>query len=189
LSYKNISSVTKTLAAKIWACIKEDTELSQIISKKEQIITTSPDSIDKVALVSIFLYEISEATNMRNQPQNPGEPRTLLHFNLHYLITPLTCNTETSQIIIGKILQFFTEKPILRNTDLQGNLKDSQTQLKITLDQLAIDDINNLWTMLSTPYKLSISYCVSPVELKSDTKQVSTSKTLLSEKTKKEKRA
>jgi hypothetical protein len=185
----NITDATQSLAKLIFNFIQEDKELKKIICSEEQITTTIPSSIDKAAQISIFLYRISEATIMRNQLQNPNQPRTILYLNLHYLITPLTRNTKTDQLILCKILQLFAEKPILRNTDFQGSLRDSETELKITLDQQTMADINNLWTMLQTQYKLSICYTVTPIELKSETKSVSIRNTPLTAKTKKEKSA
>jgi hypothetical protein len=38
------------------------------------------------------------------------------------------------------------------------------------LDALAADDLNKLWTMFSTPYKLCVSYSVYPVRIESSIK-------------------
>jgi hypothetical protein len=110
---------------------------------------------------------------MRNQPQtiqNPSKPLTLLHLNLRYLITPLTQNVENDQIVLGKIMQLFSEKPVLRGSDLQGSLGENGDDLRITLDPLATDDLNKLWTMFQTPYQLCVSYSVFPVRIESSIK-------------------
>jgi hypothetical protein len=107
---------------------------------------------------------------MRNQPQTTQNQPTLLYLNLRYLITPLTQNAENDQIILGKIMQLFSETPILRGSNLQGSLRESSDELKISLDALAADELNKLWTMFQTPYKLCISYSVFPVRIESSTK-------------------
>jgi hypothetical protein len=153
LSYNNLSSVTQTLADRIWTGIKEDKQLRKIIRSEEQISFLAPKDAQKSAQVSIFLYSLTEYASMRNQPQpqNIDEPKTLLYLNLRYLITPLTQNPLTDQAVLGKIMQLFAEKPVLRGDDLQGNLKESKEELRLILDVQTMDDINKLWTTLSAP--------------------------------------
>jgi hypothetical protein len=171
-SYNNLNSASKTLANRIWNGIKDDKQINAIINSPEQISYLSPkDAQAKAAQISVFLYNVTELTSMRNQPQttkNPSKPP--LYLNLHYLITPLTQSVENDQIVLGKILQLFSETPVLRGSDLQGSLSETGDDLKITLDALAADDLNKLWTMLSTPYKLSVSYTVYPVRIESSVK-------------------
>ncbi len=170
-SYNNLNSVSKTLASRIWNGIKDDKQIKAIIKSPEQIIHLSPkDAQTKSAQISVFLYNVTELSSMRNQPQNPQKPPTLLYLNLRYLITPLTNDAENDQIVLGKIMQLFAETPVLRGSDLQGSLSETGDDLKITLDALAADDLNKLWTMFSTPYKLCVSYTVHPVRIESSIK-------------------
>ena len=171
-SYNNLNSVSKTLASRIWNGIKDDKQIKTIINSEKQIIHLSPkDAQTESAQVSVFLYNITELSSMRNQQQttpNPSKPP--LYLNLHYLITPLTLNVENDQIVLGKIMQLFSETPVLRGSDLQGSLSETGDDLRITLDALAADDLNKLWTMFSTPYKLCVSYTVYPVRIESSIK-------------------
>jgi len=170
LSYTNLSSASKTLASRIWVGIKDDKQLSKIIRSPEQISFLSPqDAQTKSAQISVFLYNVTELTSMRNQPQpqSPGDPRTLLYLSLRYLITPLTKNVEDDQIILGKIMQLFAETPVLRGSSLQGSLKEAGDDLRIMLDELSVDDLNKLWAMLLAPYKFCVSYTVHPVRIES----------------------
>jgi hypothetical protein len=173
-SYHNLNGVTKTLVDRIWDGIKADNHIKTIIRSEKQITHLSPrDAQTKSAQVSVFLYNVTELSSMRNQPQtmqNPSKPPTLLYLNLRYLITPLTLNAENDQIILGKIMQLLSETPVLRGSDLQGSLRENGNDLRITLDPLATDDLNKLWTMLSTPYKLCLSYTVFPVRIESPIK-------------------
>ena len=168
MSYNNLSSTSKTLAKLIWTAIKDDKELNQIVKNEEQISYAAPNDSDKSAQLSIFLYNPTELPAMRNQPKAANEPQTLLYLKLHYLITPLTRKPLTDQVLLGKIIRVLAEKPILRGSDLKDSIADSQSELRITLDSLSLDDQNKLWTMLQTPYKLSASYSVYPVEIKAD---------------------
>ncbi len=198
-SYNNLSSVSKTLANRIWNGIKDDKQLNAIIKNPEQISFLSPNDTkpkeakskdtkdkdnkdkdpktkDAQAQVSVFLYNVTELANMRNQPQDPTKPPTLLHLNLHYIITPLTESAEEDQIVLGKIMQLFAETPVLRGKDLQGSLKENGEDLRITLDTLEVDDLNKIWTMLATPYRLCASYTIHPVRIESTLKPAEPSK-------------
>jgi len=117
--------------------------------------------------ISIFLYNITELTSMRNQHQDSQKPPTLLYLDLHYLITPIAESVEDNQILLGKIMQTFAQTPILRGADLQGSLKDSGEELRITLDSLGIDELSKLWTMIGNPYRLCASYTVRPIRIES----------------------
>ncbi|MBE3115677.1 DUF4255 domain-containing protein [Candidatus Bathyarchaeota archaeon] len=172
-SYNNLNSVSKTLAGRIWNGIKGDKQIKTIINSEKQIIHLSPkDAQTESAQVSVFLYNITELSSMRNQPQTtPNSSKPPLYLNLRYLITPLTLNIENDQIVLlGKIMQLFSETPVLRGSDLQGSLSETGDDLRITLDALAADDLNKLWTMFSTPYKLCVSYTVYPVRIESSVK-------------------
>ena len=171
-SYNNLNSVSKTLATHIWNGIKDDPQTKAIIQNPRQINHLPPQETQTESnKISVFLYNVTELSSMRNQPQTTLNPPTLLYLNLHYLITPLTQNAENDQIVLGKIMQIFAETPILRGSTLQGSLVGSDDELKITLDVLAITDLNKLWTMLQTPNKLCISYSVFPVRIESSTKK------------------
>lgn len=188
MSYNNLSSASTTLVNLIWTAIKDDKELSQIIKNEEQISCSAPGDSDKTTQLSIFLYNPTELPAMRNHTRTANEPQTVLYFKLHYLITPLTRKPLTDQMLLGKIVQLFAEKPILRGSDLKGSIADNQSEMRVTLDTLSIEEQNSIWTMLQTPYKLSASYNVIPIEIKSDIKEaskpVSPKNTLLSAKTK-----
>jgi hypothetical protein len=169
-SHNNLSSVTKTLANRIWEGIKDDKQLSKIIKSQEQISFQSPQEIQaKSAQLSVFLYNVTELASMRNQPQpqNRGEPRTLLYLSLSYLITPLTQNVEYDQILLGKVMQLFAETPVLRGSILQGSLKETGDEIRIMLDELTLDELHKLWTMSQAPYKLCVGYTVRPVRIES----------------------
>lgn len=166
-SYSNLVNVSKTIACHIWGGIKDDKQITAIIKSPNQITFLPPrDNQPKIAQISVFLYDITELTIMRNQTQDPQKPLTLLNLRLHYLITPLTQNAEDNQLILGKIMQLFAQTPVLHESDLQGSLK-SNAELKITLDALEVEALYKIWTMLSLPYKLSIGYTVQPVQIDS----------------------
>lgn len=175
MSSDNIGGVTQTLARLISNGVKDDIELQKLLHSEELISLQAPSREEKPSQLSLYLYSVTECTNMRNLPQNTREPRTLLYLNLRFLITPTSKIPQFDQLLLGKVMQILGEKPILRGSDLQGSLNGSSEELKVTLDALSIDDLNKLWGTLDAPHKLCISYSVYPVPLKSEAKQVSNS--------------
>jgi hypothetical protein len=179
VSCKNLNGTSKTLANRIWIAIKNDKQASAIIQNPEQITFLSPkDAVEqKPPQISVYLYNVTELTIMRNQATqtlNPSKPS--LYLNLRYLITPITKNVEDDQAVLGKILRVFHETPILRGADLQGSLSEGSEDLKVMLDQASVDELSKIWSMLSAPYRLSVSYTVYPVRIepavKPDSKQL-----------------
>jgi hypothetical protein len=165
VSYYNLNSVSRTLANQVWDGIKHDRHLRTIIESESQIIHHLPREPHGQAHISVFLYHIAEMPSMRNQPQPPHGPQALLHLNLRYLITPSTFNAENDQVILGRVMQIFADKPVLREPDLQGSLKEDGDELRVTLDPLTAEELGKLWAAFALPYKLSVSYSVFPINI------------------------
>ena len=165
--YTVISSVNKTLHSLLFSNIKDDPQTNSIITNEDQISFSSPKDIAPDKKLCLFLYKIAEFSSMRNQIPSTRtlEKRALppLYLSLHYLVIPYTQNIEGDVILIGKIMQIFADHAILRGSYLQGSMAGDDTNLRIVLESLSIDDINKLWGVFGTHYRLSLSYSVSPV--------------------------
>jgi hypothetical protein len=168
-SYTSISNVGKTLIDLLWNSIKDDTTVNTIITSDKQISLSSPkETADSNAAekLSLFLYRITEFSTMKNTPLHSGsQQNSPLYLTLHYLCVPYTQNAESDQILLGKIFQVFLDNSVLRGSILQGSLASGGEVLRIKLDNLTPDDLNKVWTILSTPYKITLSYTVSPVRI------------------------
>jgi hypothetical protein len=168
-NYNAICNVNKTLVNLLWNSIKDDAQVNSIISTENQISLSHPKAFETETSkkLSLFLYQITEFSSMRNQPTPKRDPNqtkpTPVYLALHYLITPYTQNTESDHIILGKILQIFADNAILRGSLLQGSLSENGTDIRVVLEPLPIDDLNKLWNIFGTHYRLSVSYSVAPI--------------------------
>jgi hypothetical protein len=166
-TYTAISNVNKTLVSLLWNNMKDDPQVNSIISSEDQITLSSPKEILQDKKLSLFLYQITEFSNMRNIAKPHIDPDKTgsfpVYLVLHYLITPYTQNPESDHIILGKIIQIFSENALLRGSILQGSLAENNSNLKLIMDSLTIDDLNKLWSVIGTEYRLSISYNVAPI--------------------------
>jgi hypothetical protein len=123
--------------------------------------------------LSVWLYRIIRDDQRLNDPplrisatelQQPPLP-----LRLHYLITPVTNertgDPETEQLILGKVLQLLHSHPVLRGMDLRGEFAGTETELKIRLEPLTLEEIARVWEALEGSYQLSVSYEVSVVNI------------------------
>ncbi|MGE5556256.1 MAG: DUF4255 domain-containing protein [Methanocella sp.] len=172
MSSDNIGGVTQTLAKLISDGIKADVELQKLLHTEELVTLQAPSNQAPSGQISLLLYSVTECASMRNMPEQPGEPRTLMYLSLRYLITPQSKTPQMDQLLLGKVMQILAERPIIPVSALQGSLSQSGSEgIKIVFDAMSLDDLNKVWTMLSVPYKPSISYSVYPVPIKSETQQ------------------
>lgn len=96
-----------------------------------------------------------------------------LPLRLHYLLTPITesasvTGPETEQVILGKVLQTFHDRPQLRGADLQDDFIGTDAELNVRLEALNLDEISRVWEALDASYQLSVSYEVTVVNIRSD---------------------
>jgi hypothetical protein len=160
--YTAISNVDKTLVTLLWNNIKKDTQINSIITDENQISFSSPKGFetDHFKKLSLYLYNITEFSQMRNEPPNKRDTvnNSPFFLTLHYLFTPNTLSTESDHLLLGKIIQVIASNPILRNPILN-------IDLRISFNSLPNKELNDIWSILETPYRLSAFYSVSPVAI------------------------
>lgn len=124
--------------------------------------------------LSVWLFSAIRDTDLLNSPPtrlglHQLEPAPL-PLRLRYLLTPIVRSTgnaaaETSQDILGKVLQVFHTHPVFRGVDLQDDLSGTSAELHARLEQLTLEEITRVWDALERSYELSISYEVSMVDI------------------------
>ena len=145
--------------------------------REEDIVLDSPGELEPIPDdgLSLFLYKLSENPSLKNQDFvqdgyfNPVRLRNPpLVLDLFYLVIPFG-NSESRQIILEKVMQLFHDYPILDKSLLSDDLINSGNQeLKILLNEITIDDLNKIWSLFpNKPYRLSISYMITPLMIPS----------------------
>jgi hypothetical protein len=126
--------------------------------------------------LSMWLYRVERDDMHLNAPpvrisatQQRREP---LPLRLHYLCTPITSrdnegDPETEQYVLGKVLQVFHSRPVLRGMDLQAEFAGTDTELHVRLETLTLDETSRVWDSLDSSYQLSVSYEVGIVTIAS----------------------
>jgi hypothetical protein len=137
---------------------------------KSQITRSSPDEVTGQEKLSVFLYQITENSNLINDqlPEGiPGIGSPPVYLSLAYVITPYTENAANDALLLGEILQIFHDHPVLRGPVLHGSLADQELPLIFT--PLSLDEMSKLWNTVSRcrPFRPSLCYQVTPVRINS----------------------
>jgi hypothetical protein len=136
----------------------------------------APDETGGDRRINLFLYRILENTTLKNldwQVQR-GNPSFIapppLSLNLHYLMTPyaqndpLTGNATTHEIL-GEAMRVFHEHAVVPQDVLMPGLRNAREEIKIMLNPLDLDELGRIWSTFSHPFRLSVMYEVSVVQL------------------------
>lgn len=126
--------------------------------------------------VNLFLYKVVENSYLKNSnwqvsrtdPTQVTPPP--LSLSLFYLLTayaqadPQTGNVSAHEIL-GDAMRVFHQNPFIPDIYLVPGLSDAREQLKISQNQLDLDELSKVWTTFGEPYRLSVAYEVSVVQL------------------------
>ncbi|MFG1643363.1 Pvc16 family protein [Amycolatopsis sp. NPDC049252] len=136
----------------------------------------APDEASTTRRVNLFLYKLAENEFLKNQDftVKAGTPNQLvpapLSVNLFYLLTPYAPNdplegNATAHQILGEAMRVFYENPVVPAIYLDPGLADAREHLRITGDLLDPEELRGIWTTFAHPFRLSVMYQVSTVQL------------------------
>ncbi|MFE5689588.1 DUF4255 domain-containing protein [Streptomyces sp. NPDC056512] len=136
----------------------------------------APDEQGSGRRINLFLYRVVENPFLKNQDWTlkPGPPDRLaaapLSLNLFYLLTPYAPNDDlvgnaAAHQILGEAMRVFHENAVVPPTHLDAGLIDTRERLQIATNELEAEDLNGMWTTFSQPFRLSVPYQVSTVQL------------------------
>ncbi len=136
----------------------------------------APDEGGGERRVNLFLYKVQENPFLRNLnwQVKPGSPDRLvpppLSLNLFYLMTPYAQNdpqtgNTTAHEILGEAMRVFYENPIIPQDYLVTGIKGAREQVKIVQNTLDLEELSQVWSTFTRPFRLSARYQVSVVQL------------------------
>jgi hypothetical protein len=136
----------------------------------------APDEPGGQRRINLFLYKIQENPTLKNMDWQVsiGNPNQLvpppLSLNLFYLMTPFSQNDPQTgntpgHEILGEAMRVFYENPIVPEAYLAPGLVDAREQIKIMLNTLDLDELSRVWATFTEPFRLSVLYEVSVVQL------------------------
>jgi hypothetical protein len=153
------------------------------------VVTLLPpgDKLPEVSGVNFYLYRVNESPFTKNQPWRgdrvtPPSDRPPLGLQLYYLLTPLAKPPDDSSFalgddahtMLGAAMSALQENPILNRVHIPGFdadavlpdfLRNSFEEIKVTLMPTNIDELSKIWAAINQPYRLSVAYEISLVEI------------------------
>jgi hypothetical protein len=121
--------------------------------------------------VNLFLFRVSENAFAKNQGWQPVGTDTLkyppLALNLSYVLTPYAFNKLDEQRVFGEAMRVLYENTIVPAAALKGSLENTAEELKVDLCHLNLEQLTQIWSAMSQPYRLSVCYEVRMVQIDS----------------------
>ena len=171
--FSAIWAVSKTLQYLLAQQMRTDPQFTKeipITLESPKAIRAARSTVSESS-ISIWLYRVVRNEFLLNRQPDRKSPDRVPYLgipvNLHYLITPMHADPETQQVVLGKVLQVFNDRAVLRGGDLQASLSDSVEELRLTLDTLSLEELTRVWGALFEPYQLSVSYIVQVLTIDS----------------------
>jgi hypothetical protein len=140
------------------------------------VTVLAPDETAGARRINLFLYKIAENPFLKNQDWTvtPGNPPRLveapLSLRLFYLLTPyapndpVTGNASAHQIL-GEAMRVLYENPTVPPAYLESGLLAAREELQIAGYALDPEELSRLWSTFSQPFRLSVLYEMSTVQL------------------------
>jgi hypothetical protein len=142
------------------------------------VTVLAPDETGGDRRVNLFLYRILENSTLKNLDWQvkPGDITRItpppLSLNLYYLLTAYAQNDAltgnvTAHELLGEAMRVFHDHAVVPRDALVQGLRGANEQIKIVLNPLEPDELGRLWSTFSQPFRLSVRYEVSVVQLES----------------------
>ena len=136
----------------------------------------APDETGGDRRINLFLYRILENPTLKNLDWQVkrGNSSLLvpppLSLNLYYLMTPYAQNDpQTGNVraheILGEAMRVFHQHAVVPQNVLVPDLHTAREEIKIILNPLDPDELGRVWSTFSQPFRLSVMYEVSVVQL------------------------
>lgn len=151
------------------------------LSTVPNVTILAPDESGTEPRINLFLYKVMENPHLANQDWQASRtaPGQLvpppLPLNLYYLMTPYAVNdgqtgNATAHMLLGEAMRIFAQHAIIPQGDeatpiLAAGLHDAREQVKIMLNTLDLDELSRVWSTFSQPFRLSVLYEVSVVQI------------------------
>jgi hypothetical protein len=169
---QGVSSSIKNLLEKFMFLNRPDV----VPGDRVKITIGLPDQDEDGKRLNLFLYHVQECPYLKNQDlpgaAHPGEyGRPPLALDLHYLLTAYSQSDEGDQVeahqILGDGMRVLHDHTYLLGNELDPSLDGAVERAKVTLEPLTVEDLTKVFIALATPYRLSVGYKVTIVQVQS----------------------
>ncbi|MDH6214281.1 Pvc16 family protein [Streptomyces pseudovenezuelae] len=146
------------------------------LSPAPDVTILAPDEQSSTRRINLFLYKLAENPFLKNQDftVQPGSPNQLvpapLSLTMSYLLTPYAPNdpqegNAAAHQLLGEAMRVFYENAVVPPVYLDPGLADARERLQIAGNTLDPEELSRIWSTFSQPFRLSVLYQVSTVQL------------------------
>lgn len=155
--------------------ILRDNMVPEVIPNADAIGLCSPSDKGDFVL-GLYLYDIKEsdeifASGMKMSGQNeqryPSKYMNLFYMLTAYSMSDVKFRSAEEQRILGRAIQVLMDHSILDAKSVGAGGGADSYPIKIEMLRLENEEKMKLWNMPDVPYKLSLYYKVSPIEIES----------------------
>jgi hypothetical protein len=146
-----------------------------IIQNPDAIGLCSPDDKGDIVL-GLHLYDIRESEEIRlndmqnldvGRQRNPSAYLTLSYMITAYSTADVKFRAGEDHKILGKVVQVFHDNSVLSAATLDPVERAAEMSLRIRMVNLEVEEKQRLWNFPNNPYRVSLFYRISPVEVES----------------------
>lgn len=140
------------------------------------VTVLAPDELGGERRINLFLYRLRDNPQLSHgdwQVKSGSSGQLVpppLSLSLYYLMTPYALNdvslgNAAAHEILGEAMRVFAEFPVVPEPYLAGDLAASREEIKIYQNGLDMEELSQVWSTFSQPFRLSVLYEVSVVQL------------------------
>ena len=127
--------------------------------------------------VALYLYRLTPANNVRNQPPRTAPDgrrfRPSLPIDLHYLLVPYGVDAFKQQRILGWAIRTLEDTPVLpsglvNQVGPEGDLFGPNEAIDIIMETLSIQDLGSVWEVAKPSIQPAVAYVVRMLAVDSD---------------------
>ena len=140
----------------------------------DDVTVLSPDEPGSPRRVNLFLYRVEENEYLANQDFSARAGNQLvappMSLNLFYLMTVYAQNDDqvgnvTAHEILGEAMRVLRQHSPVPRGRLAAGLADAREQLQVVCKKPDPEELSRIWATFAKPYRLSVLYQVSCVQL------------------------
>lgn len=165
-----------TAIGMIGESLKTLLEEEMAVTPSAPVSLLAPDENGPQRRINLFLYKVQENSFFKNKDWevSQSDPNQItpppLSLNLYYLLTPHAVNDAqngnvAAHEILGDAMRVLHQFPVIPNEHLAPGLVDSREQIKIIQVPVDMDELSKVWSTFSTPFRMSVAYEISVVQL------------------------
>ena len=127
--------------------------------------------------IALYLYRLTPANNVRNQPPRVGPDgrrfRPSLPIDLHYLLVPYGSDAFVQQRILGWAIRTIEDTPVLPSSLVnqigpEHDLFAENEAVDVIMETLSIQDLGSVWEVAKPAIQPAVSYVVRMLAVDSD---------------------